>query len=68
MIVRNPNHHQFDIYHGCHAILAITTKIFMAIFLWNTDNHQLEGFVMLAEGSEVGQRSQHERNPGQRWS
>lgn len=52
-IVHNRNHHQFDIYNGCHAILAITTKIFMAVFLWNTVNHQLEGFDMLAEGSKV---------------
>lgn len=53
-------YHQFDIYLGCHAILAVANKNIYGYILRNTDNHQVEDFAMVAKDSEVGQRPQHE--------
>lgn len=56
----NRYYHQFDIYLGCHVILAVTNKNTYGYILRNTDNHKLESFDILVKDSKVGKRSQHE--------
>lgn len=41
----NRYYHQFDIYLGCHAILAVTNKYIYGYILRNIGNHQLEGLI-----------------------
>ena len=66
MIVYNQYYLQFDVYLGCHAILAITNKNIYGYFLWNIDPRRLEGSDMLAKDNEAGERSLCERYPGHR--
>lgn len=47
--------------------MAVTNKNIYGCLLRNTDNHELKSFDMLPKDSEVGQKSQHEKNLGQRW-
>lgn len=52
--------YQFNIYLGCHTILAVADRNMYGYILRNTDNYQLESFDMLAKDSEIGQWSRHE--------
>lgn len=56
----NRNYYQFDIYLGCHAILAVANKSICGCILRNTENNQIGGIDVLAKDSEVGQKSQHD--------
>ena len=59
---------QSDTYLGCHDTLDATNKNIYGYILWNTDNHQLEGFHVFAKDSQVGHRSKMKEVRTQRQS
>lgn len=48
-------YYHFDIYLGCHAIMAATNKNIYGYILRKIDHHHLESSDRLPKESEVGQ-------------